>query len=137
MFSSKVTVQTLISNLKPNVLDELGMYLNPRMPLKDFRTLAGKMGYTFMRVRNFERESNPTVSLLEDWWTSFGKKGESKTVGDLIKYLEEMRRDDAVDLLKPFEFTGKYYKLHSQFNGSFDLGRLSSKSLSFSGFFRS
>jgi hypothetical protein len=104
---SKVCVENLASNLKPNVLDELGMYLNPRMPLKDYRTLAGKLGYSFMRVRNFEREHSPTVSLLEDWWTSYGKKGEAKTVAELIKKLEEMKRDDAASLLKPYEFIGR------------------------------
>lgn len=104
---SKVTVKTLVCKLKPDVLQELGMYLNPYMPLKDYRSLAGKLGYTFMRVVNFERERNPTIALLEDWWTSFNNKNEPKTVSELMQVLEEMRRDDAVDLLKPYEYTGK------------------------------
>lgn len=113
---SKVCVENLASNLKPNILDELAMYLNPRMPLKDYKTLAGKLGYSFLRVRNFERDHNPTISLLEDWWTSYSKKGEAKTVSELIKILEEMKRDDAASLLRPYEFIGKFeFNFHRYF----------------------
>jgi hypothetical protein len=104
--SSKVLIETPVSNLNPSVLEELGMFLNIRMPLKDIRTLAGKLGYSFQRVLNFEREHNPTVSVLEDWWTSYGKNGKEKTVSELVAKLKEMKRDDAVDFLKPHEFTG-------------------------------
>lgn len=115
---SKVCVENLASNLKPNTLDELAMYLNPRMPLKDYKTLAGKLGYSFLRVRNFERDHNPTISLLEDWWTSYSKKGEAKTVSELIKILEEMKRDDAASLLRPYEFIGKFeFIFSSLFSG--------------------
>ena len=102
-------VPTLMSGLSMDVLEKLGMKLNPRHPLKDFRYLAGKMNYTYESVRNFERQKNPTAFLLSEWWMSNAEKGEQKTVTDLIKYLQEMKRDDAVELLRPVEFTGKSY----------------------------
>ena len=106
-------VPTLMSSLSMDVLEKLGMKLNPRHPLKDFRYLAGKMNYTYESVRNFERQKNPTVFLLSEWWMSNAEKGEQKTVTNLIEYLQEMRRDDAVELLRPVEFTGKSYRSSS------------------------
>lgn len=90
-----------------DVLETLGMKLNPRLPRKDFRTLAGKMKYTYERIRNFEREKNPTLSVLSDWWTEAGKRGEVKTVTELIEILAQMSRDDAVMLLREHEFSSK------------------------------
>ena len=107
-------VPTLMSSLSMDVLEKLGMKLNPRHPLKDFRYLAGKMNYTYESVRNFERQKNPTVFLLSEWWMSSAEKGEQKTVTNLIEYLQEMRRDDAVELLRPVEFTGKNPVVHRQ-----------------------
>lgn len=106
-------VPTLMSSLSMDVLEKLGMKLNPRHPLKDFRYLAGKMNYTYESVRNFERQKNPTVFLLSEWWMSNAEKGEQKTVTNLIEYLQEMSRDDAVEILRPVEFTGKSYHTSS------------------------
>ena len=103
-------VPTLASRLDMDVLETLGMKLNPRLPRKDFRTLAGKMKYTYERIRNFEREKNPTLSVLSDWWTEAGKRGEVKTVTELIEILAQMSRDDAVMLLREHEFSSKCIK---------------------------
>ena len=100
-------VPTLASSLNMEVLEKLGMKLNPRHPMKDFRYLAGKMNYNFERVRNFERERNPTIALIADWYTSNADDGEAKTVTQLIDLLKKMKRDDAVDLLRDHEFTGE------------------------------
>ena len=100
-------VPTLVSTLSMDVLERLGMKLNPRHPMKDFRYLAGLMNYTYEMVRNFERQRNPTVSLLSEWNMSHAANGEAKTVSDLIELLKEMKRDDTVEILKPVEFTGK------------------------------
>ena len=102
-------VPTLLNGLSMDVLEKLGMKLNPRHPLKDFRYLAGKMKYNYEMVRNFERQKNPTISLLEDWFMSHTRNGERKTVTHLIELLKDMKRDDAVDILKPVEFTGKCF----------------------------
>ncbi|XP_031553377.1 mucosa-associated lymphoid tissue lymphoma translocation protein 1-like [Actinia tenebrosa] len=102
--SSKLLVKTPLSNLNPNVLEELGMFLNPRLISKDVRTLSGKLGYSLRRVQNFERERNPTACMLEDWSTCY-EEGQEKTVSELLVKLEEMKRHDAVDFLKPYEFS--------------------------------
>lgn len=104
-----VRVPTLMTSLSMDILEKLGMKLNPRHPLKDFRYLAGKMGYTYERVKNLEYQKNPTVALLGEWMMSGADAGEAKTVTDLIGLLKGMRRDDAVELLRPVEFTGKCY----------------------------
>lgn len=103
-------VPTLMSSVSMEILEKLGMKLNPRHPLKDFRYLAGKMKYNYESVRNFERQKNPTIFLLSEWWTSSAQNGEMKTVSHLIHFLKEMRRDDAVEILRPVEFTGKSYR---------------------------
>ena len=104
-----VRVPTLMTSLSMDILEKLGMKLNPRHPLKDFRYLAGKMSYTYERVRNLEYQKNPTVALLGEWMMSSADRGEARTVTDLIELLKDMKRDDAVDLLRPVEFTGKCY----------------------------
>lgn len=101
-----VKVPTPIRNLNYEVLEQLGMKLNYHMPLKDFRTLAGKMKYTYEGVKNLERQQNPTAALLIQWSQSRAKVGEEKTVTDLIEMLSQMGRDDAVDLMTQHEFTG-------------------------------
>ena len=107
---SSVKVPTLVKNLHFDVLERLGMKMNYRMPMKDFRTLAGKMKYTYEAVKNFERHANPTAALLMQWSHSGsrgrGKVGEEKTVTDLIQLLSLMGREDAVDLMSQYEFTG-------------------------------
>ena len=100
-------VQTLVRCLSMDVLEKLAIKLNPRHPLKDFRYLAGKMGYNYEMVKNIERQKNPTTYLVSDWDMTHATNGESKTVSDLIEFLKEMKRDDAVEILRPFEFTGK------------------------------
>lgn len=102
-----VRVRTLVSSLTMDVLEKLGMKLNPRHPMKDFRYLAGKMNYNYEMVRNFALQRNPTVALLHDWFMSHTKNGEAKTVSHLIELLKNMRRDDVVEILQPLEFSGK------------------------------
>ena len=104
---SKVRIPTPIINLNYEVLEKLGMKLNYRMPLKDFRTLAGKMKFTYEVVKNLERQPNPTAALLVRWSQSQAKLGEEKNVTELIEMLNQMGRDDAVDLMTAHEFTGQ------------------------------
>ena len=69
--------------------------------MKDWRWLAGSFGYTDAQVRNFETDSDPTRAFLRDWWTSDCKE---KTVSLLINHLRTTKRDDAADLLEPYEY---------------------------------
>lgn len=78
------------------------MKLNPRMLLKDYQSLAGRLKYTYEYIRNFARERDPTLALLQHWWSS--KRGKEKTVTILLELLSDMERDDCVDLLRPYEF---------------------------------
>lgn len=100
-------VPTPLRCLQMNVLEELSRKLNPRHNTKDFRYLAGLMNYNYEMVKNLEREKNPTAFLVSEWAMSHASRGEAKTVGDLLELLKQMRRDDAVEILEPFEFTGK------------------------------
>ena len=102
-----VRVPTLVRYLRMDVLEELSFKLNPRHNMKDFRYLAGLMNYNYGMVKNLERQKNPTTYLLSEWDMSHAANGEAKTVGDLIELLKQMKRDDAVEILRPFEFTGK------------------------------
>ncbi|XP_068704662.1 mucosa-associated lymphoid tissue lymphoma translocation protein 1 homolog [Montipora capricornis] len=100
-----VRVPTLVRYLRMDVLEELSFKLNPRHNMKDFRYLAGLMNYNYGMVKNLERQKNPTTYLLSEWDMSHAANGEAKTVGDLIELLKQMKRDDAVEILRPFEFT--------------------------------
>ncbi len=95
----------LVSSLDGEVLERLSMKLNPRMLMKDYQSLAGRLKYTYEYIRNFARERDPTLALLQHWWSS--KRGREKTVTVLIDFLSDMERDDCVDLLQPYEFYSK------------------------------
>ena len=83
------------------------MLLNPRMMCGgDWRDLAGKFGMKYMQILNVdEREKNPTLTILKDWWAEDG----DRTVAVLLGMLKEMKRADCVRLLEPFEYYGMVY----------------------------
>lgn len=60
----------------------------------DYRTLAGRLGYKVIDIKIFEAEKNATESLLHDW-----DSGEGHYLEEVIRNLEEMNRDDVVQLL--------------------------------------
>ena len=83
----------LVSSLDGDVLSQLSMKLNPRMLLKDYQTLAGKLKYTYEYIRNFALwpHSGLTAALVvnETWkrengigtdWT-FERHGERRCSG--------------------------------------------------------
>lgn len=94
--STNYSENSLVSSLDYHIMEELSILLNHKMPRKDWRSLAGRLGYNVVRIRNFERTENPTIELLSDWGTSNERE---KTVSSLIGYLTEMDRDDAVRVL--------------------------------------
>jgi hypothetical protein len=95
----------LVSSLDGEVLEGLSMKLNPRMLMKDYKYLAARLKYTYECIQNFARERNPTLALLQHWWSS--RRGKEMTVTVLIELLSDMERDDCVDLLRPYEFYSK------------------------------
>lgn len=96
----------LACTLDGDVLEKLSMKLNPRMLMKDYQSLAGRFKYTYDYILNFARERDPTLALLNHWWTA--KRGKEKTVSVLIEHLSAMERDDCVALLQPYEFHCKF-----------------------------
>ncbi|XP_046859953.1 uncharacterized protein LOC124453229 isoform X2 [Xenia sp. Carnegie-2017] len=99
----------LACTLDGDVLEKLSMKLNPRMLMKDYQSLAGRFKYTYDYILNFARERDPTLALLNHWWTA--KRGKEKTVSVLIEHLSAMERDDCVELLQPYEFYSSHEAL--------------------------
>ncbi len=111
-------VPNLVKDLQPDVLKELSLLLNPDMVVsKDWRSLASKFNMKYQHILNYERKSDPTAAVLNDWWSGPG----DKTVTVLISMLRSMKRIDAVNLLKPHEFTGMYDERESIFPSIYTL----------------
>ena len=91
------------SELPHYVVEELCMCLNPPLMRKDYRSLAGKMGFTHKQVKNIDTKSNPTEELLAIWASGKG----SKNVTDLIELLTAIKRYDAIEMLKEHEYNSK------------------------------
>ena len=88
-----------------DVLRQLAMHLNPRTELgNDWTGMAGCLGYKYLAIQNHEREKNPTLSVLSEWWRQEG----DKTVTKLISVLKEIGHNLAAQLLEPHEFCGMY-----------------------------
>ena len=98
----KTIYKMLVKDLPVEVLLQLSLHLNPRMPIGgDWRRLAGAMGYKMMDILNFELQTDPTLSVLRSWWSN-----ENKYVSDLLELVGTIRRADVAELLKPHEFCG-------------------------------
>ena len=65
----QLIVKTMSRDLRHDVIEELCLILNPSLPLKDYRSLAGKMGLKYIYVKNLDRVENPTEKLLQHWWS--------------------------------------------------------------------
>ena len=61
---------------------------------RDYKTLAGRMGYSVSEVKKFERHENPSDALLSYW----GRK-RGNTVIKLIQILRNMGNDNAAEIL--------------------------------------
>lgn len=70
--------------------------LNDKMENKDWRTLAGKMGYSSGEVKDFERGQNAADALLQNWKMTSNEHD----VPALIELLKKMERNDLVELLE-------------------------------------
>ena len=83
------------SELCADDYEDICLYLNVKNPGKDYKTLAGKMGYTVQEVRKFEFKENPADALLSNWETKSGN-----TVDKLIEILKSMGNDVAAEKLE-------------------------------------
>lgn len=97
-------IKRRVEDLDVAILKQLSMHLNPRMMCGgDWRNLAGHFGMRYMQIVNIdEREKNPTLAILKDWWT----EGGDRSVSALVRLMKEMKRADCVRLLEPFEYYG-------------------------------
>ena len=98
IFDFSTTGKTLVRDLPAHVFIELGKFLNPKSR-KNWVTLAGYLEFTTNEIKNFELEVNEaTQNVLYQW----GQK-DSSTVDFLINVLKKMKRDDCVQVLKPWD----------------------------------
>lgn len=81
----------------------LSWYLNPEQPIRskkgiarDYRGLAEQMDFQFNDIKNFQRSEDPTSKILEA-----SEANSNITIGDLVTYLENMDRHDALQDLEP------------------------------------
>ena len=87
--------QVRTSELCADDYEDICRDLNVRNPGKDYKTLAGKMGYTIRDVRKFELEKNPTDALL-----SYREAKSGNTVDKLIEILKSMGNDVVAEKLE-------------------------------------
>eukprot|EP00794_Sanderia_malayensis_P017080 gene17080-18801_t len=96
-------MNTNVSDVDPCIWKQLSTLLNPRMVVGgDWTSMAGKMGFKYQDILNFDRERDPTAAVLHEWSI---EKGLYATVSELILILRNVQRNDAVELLKEHELT--------------------------------
>ncbi|XP_018408995.1 PREDICTED: myeloid differentiation primary response protein MyD88 [Nanorana parkeri] len=77
---------------------KLSLYLNPEATVaSNWTHLAEEMDYSYLEVKNYDRCSNPTSALLDDWQ----KRKTQATVGDLLNLLQKIERNDILTDLTP------------------------------------
>ena len=78
----------------------LGMYLNMEaIPLHDgllpnYQGLAECVGFDFIEQQKFQRDRDPTQSLLMEWGN---QPGLEPTLGKLVEYLQKLERVDVLE----------------------------------------
>lgn len=84
--------------LNYNTRNRLSLYLNPdTVVAAGWTLLAEEMDYGYLEIRNFERISNPTLAVLEDW----EKKCSQASVGRLLELLRKIERHDILTDIAP------------------------------------
>ena len=87
-----------IGNLNGGIYADLCNKLNISVLHKDWKRLAGLMGYTNEEIKTFERQKDPADALLLSW-----RSKSENDVNRLIQMLKTMERDDLVKLLEGAE----------------------------------
>ena len=77
------------------VYEEICEILDAPIPGKDWKTMAGQMGYRIDQVRRFKTKDSPTDALLLDWGT-----GKDHNSNKLIEILKEIGRYDAIEIVQ-------------------------------------
>ena len=84
-----------LDELNTDVYDQVCHALRHSISGKDYRALAGKMGYKAKDVRNFDLKEDPARALLDNW----GVKG-GNNVEKLIQILSKLDRDDVIEIIR-------------------------------------
>ena len=87
--------QLKIEELSINVYQDVCRKLNIPNPGRDYKTLAGELGYNTEKVKEFEQEKNPAGAVLSHWGTESGN-----TVNKLIEILKRMGNDVVAEKLE-------------------------------------
>ncbi|XP_043923142.1 myeloid differentiation primary response protein MyD88 [Protopterus annectens] len=96
--------------LNMGVRKKFSLYLNPETSVAaNWMALAEEMGFDYLEIKNYEREENPTMKILEDWQARCTKGG---SVGLLLDFLRKIERDDILTDLSRFieEDCRKYFE---------------------------
>ena len=83
------------SKLNASVYRNVCTKLNQEIEGKDWKTLAGLMGYSNEFVKNLKRNVDPAGALLSDWETKSGHD-----VKKLIGLLNKIERNDIIELMQ-------------------------------------
>ena len=83
------------SKLNASVYINVCQKLNQEIGGKDWKTLAGVMGYNNEFVKNLKRNDDPAGALLSDWETKSGHD-----VKKLIGLLNKIERNDIIELMQ-------------------------------------
>ena len=65
---------------------------------QDWTALAKRLGYKKNKTEKFNDDLNPGLALIADWIVSSGNT--SLSVDMLVMYLEQMQRDDIVEIIQ-------------------------------------
>ena len=83
------------SKLNASVYSNVCTKLNQEIGGKDWKALAGLMGYINEFVKNLERKDDPAEALLSYWETESGHD-----VKKLIGLLKKIGRNDIIELMQ-------------------------------------
>ncbi|XP_031557249.1 tumor necrosis factor receptor superfamily member 26-like [Actinia tenebrosa] len=87
----------MLRDLNPETFENLCCLLNPEGS-RNWKVLAGKLGYSQCKIQNFKLNRNEACqSLLQEW----GTEGNT-TVYVLYNHLLAMQRDDCTELLQKY-----------------------------------
>ena len=84
-----------ISGLNATVYETICKELNKPIHDKDYKALAGHMGYTAGELKKLQLQRDPADALLSHWGTK-----SDNDVNKLIEFLKKMDRDDLFKILE-------------------------------------
>jgi hypothetical protein len=93
-----------VGELNAEIHRQLCDKLNLRDVTDDWRTLAGRMGYSNDEVRSFAQDNNPADKLLTAW----DIREAQNDVSALIELVRGMNRGDVLELLESDRAKAKF-----------------------------